>query len=168
VLGGVRSGKSAWAEAELASDPCVTYIATAPHRPDDGDWCARVAAHRARRPATWTTLEAPDLASVLAQPPGPLLIDDLGNWLTTVLDDAGAWDGHGAEMVTAAVDCLVQAWRDTPARVLAVSNEVGQGVVPMSYSGRRFRDELGQLNARIAAVSDDVVLLTAGLPTRLR
>jgi len=168
VLGGVRSGKSAWAEAELASEPHVTYLATAPERPDDAEWCARVAAHRARRPPAWATLEAPDLAAVLARPTGPLLVDDLGNWLTAVLDDAGAWDGHGAEGVAAAMDRLVEAWRATPARVIAVSNEVGQGVVPLSYSGRRFRDELGQLNARIAAVSDDVVLLTAGLPTRLR
>ena len=70
--------------------------------------------------------------------------------------------------LAATIDDLVTAWRMTAARVVAVSNEVGSGIVPEHPSGRRFRDELGTLNARLAAVSDDVLLVTAGIATSLR
>jgi adenosylcobinamide kinase/adenosylcobinamide-phosphate guanylyltransferase len=128
-----------------------------------------VAAHRARRPAGWQTVETTDLLPLLAEP-GPLLVDCLSLWLTAVLDEAGAWAGDPAalEKARGRVDELVTAWRSAPGPVVAVSNEVGSGVVPATASGRMFRDELGRLNARIAAQSEDVVLLVAGLPTTLR
>ncbi|MGN6330144.1 MAG: bifunctional adenosylcobinamide kinase/adenosylcobinamide-phosphate guanylyltransferase [Motilibacteraceae bacterium] len=169
VLGGARSGKSTHAEALLAAEPAVRYAATGGVRDGDAEWAARVAAHRARRPAGWRTVETTDLLPLLAEP-GPLLVDCLSLWLTAVLDEAAAWDGDPAALDEARgrVEELVAAWRSAPGPVVAVSNEVGSGVVPATASGRMFRDELGRLNARIAAASDDVVLLVAGLPTTLR
>lgn len=169
VLGGVRSGKSVWAERALADAPAVTYVATAPNRPDDPEWTDRVAAHQARRPATWLTVETGDIAGLLRDHTGPFLVDDLGNWLTRTIDDCGAWsDRARLATVRTHIDDLVTAWRGTTARVIAVSNEVGSGVVPATYAGRLFRDEMGALNTRLAAESDEVVLLVAGLPQWLR
>ncbi|HZB51382.1 MAG TPA: bifunctional adenosylcobinamide kinase/adenosylcobinamide-phosphate guanylyltransferase, partial [Mycobacteriales bacterium] len=99
----------------------------------------------------------------------PVLIDDVGNWLTMALDRAGAWsDPSTLPDVRAATDELVAAWRAVRVPVAAVTNEVGSGVVPPTTAGRLFRDELGRLNARLAAESDEVVLLVAGLPVPLR
>lgn len=158
LLGGARSGKSAEAERRLAAEPAVTYVATGPRGDDDPDWAERVALHRSRRPAAWRTVETVDLAPLLLDPPdgAPLLVDDLGLWLAAHLGDADA------------ADTLAAAWRDTPGQVLLVSNEVGSGVHPATEVGRRFRDELGRLNARLAADSDEVWLVVAGLPQRLR
>jgi adenosylcobinamide kinase / adenosylcobinamide-phosphate guanylyltransferase len=169
VLGGARSGKSTWAEASLRAFPSVTYVATAPRHPDDPEWTERVAQHRARRPAAWRTLETADVASALSSADGPVLIDDVGNWLTVALDRAGAWsDPSTLPDVRAATDELVAAWRAVRVPVVAVTNEVGSGVVPPTTAGRLFRDELGRLNARLAAESDEVVLLVAGMPVPLR
>ena len=92
------------------------------------------------------------------------------SWLTRVMDDYGVWTGQpGADQVLAArLDTLEQAWRETRRRVVAVSSEVGSGIVPGTASGRRYRDELGRLNARIAAGSEEAWLCTAGIPQRLR
>jgi adenosylcobinamide kinase / adenosylcobinamide-phosphate guanylyltransferase len=166
VLGGTRSGKSGYAEDLLSSDAPVRYLATARHAPDDAEWTARIDAHRARRPAGWTTVEEPDLAAVVRAGGGPLLVDDLATWLTGVLDDAGAWE-RSAD-VSAQVEALVDAVRAAPGRVVLVSAEVGLGVVPATRAGRLFRDELGALNAALARVCDEVVLLVAGLPLRLK
>ncbi|MGE5762946.1 MAG: bifunctional adenosylcobinamide kinase/adenosylcobinamide-phosphate guanylyltransferase [Mycobacterium leprae] len=162
VLGGARSGKSAEAERRLAAEPAVTYVATAREPPGDEEWRERVAAHRARRPRCWRTVETGDLERLLTAPPdtAPILVDCLTLWLADTLERAADPDGRVAG--------LVEAWRTTPVRVLAVSNEVGSGVVPVSATGRRFRDLLGTLNARIAAHSDEVWLVTAGIPRRLR
>ncbi len=100
---------------------------------------------------------------------GPLLVDDLATWLTGVLDDAGAWERPaGLADVSPQVDALVDAVRAAPGRVVLVSAEVGLGVVPATPAGRLFRDELGALNAALARVCDEVVLLVAGLPLRLK
>ena len=100
---------------------------------------------------------------------GPLLVDDLATWLTGVLDDAAAWDAPVLPAaVGTAVDGLVVAVAAAPDRVVLVSAEVGLGVVPETRAGRLFRDELGALNAALAAVCDEVVLLVAGLPLRLK
>ena len=172
VLGGARSGKSTYAEGLLAAEPAVDYVATSGERPDDPDWVQRVAEHRARRPATWRTLETTDITGVLATPGPPVLVDCLALWLTAVLDEAGAWDDAtwgdgGRDAVQARVESLVAAWRDTERYVVAVSNEVGSGVVPSYPSGILFRDELGKLNMRLAEISDQVVLLVAGRPLDL-
>ena len=166
VLGGTRSGKSGYAEELLPADAPVRYLATARRHADDAEWTARIDAHRARRPPTWTTIEEPDVGAVVRAGGGPLLVDDLATWLTGVLDDAGAWDR--AVDISPQVDALVGAVSAAPGRVVLVSAEVGLGVVPSTRAGRVFRDELGALNAALARVFEEVVLLVAGLPVRLK
>ncbi|QFZ17404.1 bifunctional adenosylcobinamide kinase/adenosylcobinamide-phosphate guanylyltransferase [Saccharothrix syringae] len=173
VLGGARSGKSAHAEG-LITDAVVTYVATARRYADDPDWDARIARHVARRPSTWTTVEAPapgDLPALLtATTPDdpPILVDDVATWLTGALDDAGAWDGRDLAPVDAACADLVRAVDHARSRLVLVSAEVGLGVVPGTPSGRLFRDQLGSLNARLAEVCDEVLLVVAGIPLHLR
>lgn len=169
LLGGARSGKSAAAEALLAGEPEVVYAATGPVA-GDPEWAARVDEHRRRRPAGWHTVETTDLEPLLTTPGPPLLVDCLTLWLTGVLDEAEAWarwDEAAEAAVQRRVTALAEAWRATPRRVVAVSNEVGSGVVPDTVAGRLFRDLLGRLNAAVAAESDEVRLLVAGLPVPL-
>ncbi|MBN1092210.1 bifunctional adenosylcobinamide kinase/adenosylcobinamide-phosphate guanylyltransferase [Blastococcus sp. TML/M2B] len=171
VLGGARSGKSSYAEGLLARERAVDYVACGiPPGPDDPEWADRVALHRARRPASWRTVETLDLPAVLGRSGPPVLVDCLTTWLAGQMDACGVWAGEpGADdRLAAVVDELLAAWTGTPRRVVAVSNEVGNGIVPATPSGRRFRDELGVLNARVAGASTRVWLLTAGLPQRLR
>lgn len=170
LLGGARSGKSRHAEGLLGDVP-ADYLATARRDPQDPEWQARLAAHVARRPPAWRTREPSDLPAALrATGPRPVLVDDLGGWLTGELDDAGAWDdpAGAVPVVRRRAGELVAAVQACPARLVLVSPEVGQGVVPDSRSGRLFRDELGALNAAVAAACDEVLLLVAGLPMRLR
>jgi len=167
VTGGVRSGKSTHAEQLLAAHPEVTYVAPGqlPDPAVDPDWAARVAAHRARRPTGWRTLETADLAEALTQAPGPVLIDCLGTWLTARIDAAGLWEAPVDEVhdqVLAALAPAVDALRATREPVVLVTNEVGLGVVPAHRSGRVFRDLLGTVNQRIAAACDEVHLVIAG------
>ncbi len=160
VTGGVRSGKSRHAESLVSGS--VTYVAPGPVR-DDADWAERVAAHRARRPATWTTLEAHDLAAALRHE-GPVLVDCLGTWLTAVMDEQALWGAPAAEALSA-VDALVDevvGVVDGRDDVVLVTNEVGLGVVPSHRSGRLFRDLLGLVNQRVAASCDEVHLVIAG------
>jgi adenosylcobinamide kinase/adenosylcobinamide-phosphate guanylyltransferase len=169
VLGGTRSGKSRHAEDLLPADGRVRYVATARRRADDPEWSTRIDVHRARRPPSWTTLEDVDVAAVVRAGGGPLLVDDLATWLTGVLDDTAAWEAPSVPAaVGAAVEELVAAVAAAPDRVVLVSAEVGLGVVPETRAGRIFRDELGALNAALAAVCDEVLLLVAGLPLRLK
>jgi len=169
VLGGTRSGKSRYAEDLLAADAPVRYLATARRHRGDDEWDARIAAHRDRRPAGWTTVEEPDVAAVVRAGGGPLLVDDLATWLTGVLDDADAWERSPVPAVVAErVDELVAAVATAPGRVVLVSAEVGLGVVPATRSGRLFRDELGAFNAALAAVADEVLLMVAGLTVPLK
>jgi adenosylcobinamide kinase/adenosylcobinamide-phosphate guanylyltransferase len=171
VLGGARSGKSTYAEGLLRGERSVDYVACgAEAGADDPEWADRVARHRARRPASWRTLETIDLPAALGRSGPPVLLDCLTTWLARAMDDCGIWSGQPDADVrlAAAIDEVVDAWARTRRRVIGVSNEVGSGIVPATPSGRRFRDELGVLNARIAAGSDRVWLVTAGLPQRLR
>jgi adenosylcobinamide kinase/adenosylcobinamide-phosphate guanylyltransferase len=169
IIGGARSGKSMEAERLLSAHPSVTYLATAPPRPDDPEWADRVKRHRDRRPRTWRTVETQDLAGALrtAGPGEALLIDCLALWTTALLDDAGAWEPDidldaVHDRIDAAVDGVVAALERTSARVVLVTNEVGAGVVPTSASGRLFRDTLGRVNRRIAAACDEVLEVMAG------
>jgi adenosylcobinamide kinase/adenosylcobinamide-phosphate guanylyltransferase len=171
VLGGARSGKSSFAEQLLAGKRTVDYVACG-LVPDgsDPEWADRVALHRVRRPASWHTIETLDLAAVLGRSGPPVLIDCLTTWLAGVMDECGVWSEapDADDRLATAVDEVVDAWTVTRRRAVAVSNEVGSGIVPATPSGRRFRDELGVLNARVAAASPRVWLLTAGVPLRLR
>ncbi|WP_020666828.1 bifunctional adenosylcobinamide kinase/adenosylcobinamide-phosphate guanylyltransferase [Amycolatopsis nigrescens] len=165
VLGGVRSGKSRHAERLMTRHPEVVYVAAGlPPSEDDPEWAARVAAHRARRPANWRTLETSDLAKVLREASRPLLIDCLGTWLSRVLDEVGAWQQtEGWELrLDERLEDFLAAWAGAHVPVVAVSNEVGSGVVPGTVAGRLFRDVLGALNTRVAAGSDSVRLVVAG------
>lgn len=165
VLGGVRSGKSRYAEQLLRGHTAVTYVAPGPV-PDgsDPEWAARVARHRADRPAGWTTLETTDLVGALRTATTPLLVDCLGTWLARVVDDLEGWETPSATSAALGrqVSELVEAWASAAVDVVAVTNEVGLGVVPATVSGGLFRDELGRLNARLSAVSDRVCLVVAG------
>lgn len=172
VLGGSRSGKSGVAEELLARRSDVLYVATGP-APDaaDADWAERVRLHRQRRAPSWRTLETQDVVAVLAEAGGPAaLVDSLTTWLSTAMDLAGVWtEAPGsAEALRLRVDALVEAWRTSRRHVVVVSDEVGSGIVPATVSGRRFRDEAGHLNARMAAAADEVWLVTAGLRQRLK
>ncbi|MEU4534655.1 bifunctional adenosylcobinamide kinase/adenosylcobinamide-phosphate guanylyltransferase [Streptosporangium sp. NPDC023825] len=181
LLGGSRSGKSAEAELRLAAEPEVLYVATGPSGTGDPEWLRRVRAHRDRRPAHWRTIETTDLAGLLRSADIPLLIDGLGTWVAAVFDECAAWPGgdgstredggngkdgrnggDGRDAVAARCDDLVAAWRQTRVRVVAVSDEVGLGVVPGTASGRMFRDTLGRLNQRLALESEDATLVVSG------
>ncbi|MGH3912167.1 MAG: bifunctional adenosylcobinamide kinase/adenosylcobinamide-phosphate guanylyltransferase [Pseudonocardiaceae bacterium] len=170
VLGGARSGKSGYAEG-LFSQAQVDYLATARRAPEDPEWEARIAAHIARRPLGWRTVEPADLPAALRTAgPAPVLVDDVATWLTGELEDADAWLGGLDAVLACRARCaaLVAAVMACPVRLVLVSTEVGLGVVPATRSGRLFRDELGTLNAQLAEVCDRVWLLVAGLPVRLR
>lgn len=173
VLGGARSGKSVEAERRLESCPEVLYVATGGRGEGDAEWAARIGLHRARRPASWRTVETCDLVPLLAGEGPALLIDCLSLWLADAMDGVDAWDdaawAGGAEReLHARVAELTQAVRATRRRVVAVSNEVGSGVVPATASGRRYRDALGRLNAGVAAECEQVLLLVAGQALVLR
>jgi adenosylcobinamide kinase / adenosylcobinamide-phosphate guanylyltransferase len=157
VLGGARSGKSRYAESLLLAEPDVTYVATSFPRPDDVEWQHRIEQHRKRRPAHWRTNETLDAVAAIGTG-GPTLVECVTLWLAAMLDEPDAAERS---------DELVAAVAAAEGPVVLVSNEVGDGVVPTSESGRRFRDELGALNARLAAVCDEVWKLTAGIPVRL-
>ncbi|MER5935581.1 bifunctional adenosylcobinamide kinase/adenosylcobinamide-phosphate guanylyltransferase [Streptomyces sp. NPDC002054] len=167
VLGGARSGKSVEAEQRLGAFPEVQYVATGGTREGDADWAARVSLHRDRRPGSWRTLETCELAPLLAAEGPPLLIDCLALWLTDAMDRVGAWDedtwvNGGQRRLRERIAELVAAVRATRRTVVAVSNEVGSGVVPATPAGRRFRDELGRLNAAVAGECEHVLLVVAG------
>jgi adenosyl cobinamide kinase/adenosyl cobinamide phosphate guanylyltransferase len=153
VLGGTRSGKSEVAESVVArTSAAVTYVATC-RTPgsDDEDMAARIAAHRARRPAGWATVEAGnDLAGVLRGLTGPVLVDSLGTWVA------------GFEDLDPATEPLCAALRERDGDTVVVSEEVGLGVHAPTEAGRRFADALGALNRAVAGIADRVLLVVAG------
>ncbi|SCD57844.1 adenosylcobinamide kinase /adenosylcobinamide-phosphate guanylyltransferase [Streptomyces sp. di50b] len=173
VLGGARSGKSVEAERRLESFPEVLYVATGGSRNGDTEWAARVSAHQERRPGSWRTVETCDLVPLLKDDGPPLLVDCLSLWLTDAMDAVGAWDDAewadgGERALRDRVRALADAVRETRRTVVAVSNEVGSGIVPATASGRRYRDELGRLNAAFAAECEQVLLVVAGQALVLR
>ncbi|MBA3654254.1 MAG: bifunctional adenosylcobinamide kinase/adenosylcobinamide-phosphate guanylyltransferase [Actinobacteria bacterium] len=175
IVGGIRSGKSRHAEGLLAGEPAVTYVATGGDDPTDDEWTARVAAHRARRPGHWTTVETLDVAPMLRTTragDAPLLLDCVNAWLAGAMREAGCWtdppDDSAPKRLAYAVDDLVDAWSQSTARAVAVTNEVGLSLVPLTRAGRWFAEELGVLNARLAAAADEVWQVSVGIPHRLR
>jgi adenosylcobinamide kinase / adenosylcobinamide-phosphate guanylyltransferase len=170
VLGGIRSGKSRWAEdaiAEpLAADQPVHYLATGHADGGDPEWRQRVAEHRDRRPSHWCTIETDDIATQLRRSPGtPTLVDDIGGWLTATLDRRQAWEGGS---VSDDLDELADAVSDFGSPLVLVSPEVGLTVHAATASARRFTDELGALNQRLAALCERVVLVVAGQPLPIK
>ncbi|MCF8570827.1 nicotinate-nucleotide--dimethylbenzimidazole phosphoribosyltransferase [Gordonia sp. HY002] len=162
VLGGTRSGKSAHAERLLADAGEVRYLATGSVPADDAAWNTRVRAHRDRRPERFITVETSDPAVELrADATAAVLLDDLGTWLTGVIDRAGAWDDESVS-IDDHVDELCAAIGDHLGELTIVSPEVGLSVVAPTAAGRRFADELGALNARVARAVDTVRLVVAG------
>ncbi|AYF26200.1 cobalamin biosynthesis protein [Micromonospora tulbaghiae] len=164
VLGGIRSGKSEFAESLVADAPTVRYVATAPAGdPEDTEWATRLAAHRARRPGSWTTEETAAnpgrLVEVIAAagPNETLLVDDLGGWVTVLLDPA-----HQPADDTATIAELAAAVRSSTARLVLVSPEVGLSLVPTTPLGRAFTDALGATNRAVADACDAVALVVAG------
>jgi adenosylcobinamide kinase/adenosylcobinamide-phosphate guanylyltransferase len=163
VLGGARSGKSRIAEALVAASGLAPVcIATA--EAGDAEMAARIAEHRARRGAQWRTVEAPlELAAAVAaegRAGRALLVDCLTLWLANQM--AAARD------IPAATAALEAALGASPARIVAVANEVGGGIVPDNALARAFRDAQGLLNQRIAALADEVILVAAGLAVPLK
>lgn len=157
VLGGARSGKSRYAESLIAAlPPPWLYVATA--QALDAEMTQRIAGHRARRGAQWRTIEAPrDLVGALrTNDMAPVLIDCLTLWLSNLLLAEADIDAETERLEQALAACAMP--------VVLVANEVGYGIVPDNALARRFRDLQGILNQRIAACSDHVVLVVAGLP----
>jgi adenosylcobinamide kinase/adenosylcobinamide-phosphate guanylyltransferase len=171
VLGGVRSGKSRWAEQLALAQPPVAYLATA--QAGDAEMAARIAAHQRRRAALappWLTVEEPwDIAAVIAgRRDGCLVVEDLGLWLTNLLvgvpghppcDDAALDDEVGR---------LLAAIESARGPIVMVSPEVGCGVVPASALARRFTDLIGEANQRLAAMAAQVFLCVAGIPVAIK
>lgn len=161
VIGGARSGKSRYAESLItAQPPPWAYIATA--QAIDEEMTARIAAHRARRTADWTTVEAPhDLAAALqACTDRPVLVDCLTLWLSNLMLANADLE---AQMMN-----LEAVLPKITGPLVVVSNEVGAGIVPDHRLGRRFRDVQGVLNQRMAACADRVIFTVAGLPLVLK
>ena len=163
VLGGARSGKSAFAEeAAAASGRELVYIATA--EAGDDEMARRIARHRARRGAGWTTLEEPlALAETLAAQAGEgraVLVDCLTLWLANALAAGRSPEAEG--------DRLAAALAAVCGPVVLVANEVGQGIVPANAQARRFRDHAGILNRKVAAAAGRVVFVVAGLAQTLK
>lgn len=163
ILGGARSGKSSYAEglAETHDGPRI-YVATA--EAYDGEMSARIAAHVARRGPSWQTVEEPiELSGVIAEAAEPgafLLVDCLTLWLSNLLLGEHDIAAHTAKLLAGAAEC--------EATLVLVSNEVGLGIVPENALARRFRDEAGILNQKVAEIADHVVLVSAGLPLTLK
>ena len=167
VLGGCRSGKSRYAEQWVAGNfSDMVFVATLEAR-DDSEMDQRIALHRQSRGIGWLTVEEPlNLAGVLAKNETGaevFLVDCLTMWLTNMM-----MQGFGDEKIQGEVARLSQAVAGLAASVVLVANEVGLGVVPESPLGRRFRDLAGWANQQVALVCGQVVLVTAGLPLRLK
>lgn len=160
VLGGARSGKSAYAEKLIvAAAGGGTYIATAEAR--DAEMRARIAEHRRRRGDVWWTVEAPrDIVGPLRTERAPILVDCLTVWLSNLME---------AETdAVQACDALAAGLAEAKGPVVLVANEVGLGIVPDNALARRFRDLAGRLNQQVAEQADQVVFVAAGLPMRLK
>ncbi len=163
VLGGARSGKSAFAERLMAqSGLAKIYLATS--QIFDGEMEERVDLHRARRGEDWHLVEEPvDLGGALAQhacEDGAILVDCLTLWVTNLM--------MAEANIATLGDDLAARLQALPGTVVLVSNEVGQGIVPDNKMAREFRDYAGLLHQKIAAIADEVYFVTAGLPQKLK
>ena len=163
ILGGARSGKSAYGEALAESHGgALVYIATAEAR--DHEMASRIRAHRARRGPRWTTVEEPlALGGALVRAgtaDGAVLVDCLTLWLANLIE--------AGRDLRAEADALLATLATLPGAVFLVSNEVGLGIVPNNSAARDFRDHAGLLHQRIAATAGRVLFMAAGLPLTLK
>ena len=175
IIGGNRSGKSRFAQRLLADHPQVTYVATGANT--DPEMAARIARHRAERPAHWQTVEVTRRlgAAIAGLPAGAaVLLDDLGFLVADVLwrggyesSDPALLDRLEAEL-TAEVDALAAAAALRTQPVVVVSSEVGSGLVPTTPLGRAFQDLIGRANQWLAAAAPQVFLCVAGIPVELK
>ena len=167
ILGGVRSGKSRYAQQIAERSKQVTFIATAERR-DDEEMRRKIERHRAERPPEWHTIEEPlHIDRVLVQEGSNyrmLLVDCLTLYAANLLDA----ERGNLIAVEERLQCLYAALRSVPCSVALVSNEVGSGIVPVSPEGRKYRDLLGEINQRVASAAENVLLMVAGLPLALK
>jgi adenosylcobinamide kinase/adenosylcobinamide-phosphate guanylyltransferase len=166
VLGGVRSGKSRYAQQLAGQSRNVVFVATA--RVSDEEMRAKIERHREDRPKEWLTIEEPlNLPTVLAEHESDsdvVVVDCLTVYAANLLEA----EGEDRDAVERRVQTLCDALQVVNCRVIVVSNEVGSGVHPVSPLGRTYRDLLGEINQRVASIADDVVLMVAGLPLALK
>ncbi|WP_263382083.1 bifunctional adenosylcobinamide kinase/adenosylcobinamide-phosphate guanylyltransferase [Granulicella arctica] len=167
VLGGVRSGKSRYAQQLAERSDRVTFVATAEARNDD-EMRSKIQRHRNDRPAHWTTIEEPlDLGGALESASSHcdlILVDCLTLFAANLLEEEA---DHNSKL-EARLGAFSAALSSVSCSVVIVSNEVGSGIVPEYPLGRRYRDLVGEINQRIAAQSDNVLLMIAGLPLVLK
>jgi adenosylcobinamide kinase/adenosylcobinamide-phosphate guanylyltransferase len=166
VLGGVRSGKSRYAQQLAGQSRNVVFVATA--RVSDEEMRAKIERHREDRPKEWLTIEEPlNLPRVLAEHESDsdvVVVDCLTVYAANLLEA----EGEDRDAVERRVQTLCDALQVVNCQVIVVSNEVGSGVHPVSPLGRTYRDLLGEINQRVASIADDVVLMVAGLPLALK
>ena len=162
VLGGARSGKSCWAQEQAAQFRRVTYLATA--RASDSEMREKIARHQRERSSKWRTVEVPtNLPEKIrseSEDADVLLIDCFTLYVANVMRVGQKSDVHNGICIRDLRDAI----HSSPTSIIAVSNEVGSGLVPAFRSGRVYRDMLGQLNQEVARIADTVVLMIAGLP----
>jgi adenosylcobinamide kinase/adenosylcobinamide-phosphate guanylyltransferase len=166
VLGGVRSGKSRYAQNLVTGAGKVAFIATAEAL--DAEMQMRITRHRDERPPSWTTFEAPRaLEETILECSGKfdaILVDCLTLWTSNLMEA----EGSDCDRIFARAARLCEALTQVSSSVVLVSNEVGSGIVPASDAGRLYRDLLGGVNQRVAAVADNVLLLVAGYPLAVK
>ena len=191
VLGGVRSGKSAFAEG-LVREACGTILYLATGVPTDPEMEERIRRHQMTRPTHWTTIEEPldlagrlNTATISTKPPAAVLLDSLDIWVANLLmeeeanlsmeeeanpsiqeDDSAVGSAEPAALC--AVDRLLQVIGQASGEFVLVSSEVGLSLVPPEPLGRRFQDLLGTVNQRVAAAAERVYLVVAGIPTEIK
>lgn len=167
IIGGVRSGKSRFAQRLAESAAHVLFVATAEAR-DDAEMRAKIERHQSERPSHWTTIEEPvELARILSAPQQHaqvILIDCLTIFASNMLERFG----ESTTADHAEISSLCSILAAPSCSVVIVSNEVGSGVVPEYALGRRFRDLIGEINQKVAAVADNVIYMVAGLPLVLK
>jgi adenosylcobinamide kinase/adenosylcobinamide-phosphate guanylyltransferase len=162
ILGGARSGKSRFAQKLAARHSSVAFVATA--RPSDEEMRRKIERHKADRPAQWSTIEEPLLLETVLRQQAATFSLLLVDCLTLYTSNLMTAEKEDPEAVLCRVDLLCDALRSGESSVVLVSNEVGSGIVPAYPSGRMFRDLLGEINQRVAAVADNVLFMVAGLP----
>jgi adenosylcobinamide kinase/adenosylcobinamide-phosphate guanylyltransferase len=174
IIGGTRSGKSAFATALAEKHKYVCYIATADSKQssqiDDNEMLERIQKHRENRPAEWKTVEAPlELDKAVSNLTGNLdvvLIDCITIYVTNML--LGSHKEEGEAYIIDAVNKLCSVCKSAPFHVIIVTNEVGYGVVPDNALSRQFRDIAGYANQIIARKADNVYLVTAGIESKIK